>query len=71
MLINLDIKGLEVVTAAQLSGDRILSQELIDREDIHANNQVAFRLGEGEAGRLIAKILKFSDSLWGNRLFLQ
>lgn len=59
MLINCDVKGLEVVVAAQLSGDKVLSKEIIDGEDIHGNNQKAFNLGEGKQGRLIAKIFKF------------
>ena len=50
---------LEVVCAAQLSGDEVLCKEILDGEDIHGNNQVAFGLGEGKAGRLIAKIFKF------------
>jgi DNA polymerase I-like protein with 3'-5' exonuclease and polymerase domains len=52
-------KGLEVVVAAQLSGDKVLSKEIRDGEDIHGNNQRAFGLGEGKQGRLIAKIFKF------------
>lgn len=59
MLINCDVKGLEVVVAAQLSGDRVLGQEIIDKVDIHDTNRVAFGLGEGKAGRLVAKIFKF------------
>jgi DNA polymerase I-like protein with 3'-5' exonuclease and polymerase domains len=59
MLINCDVKGLEVVVAAQLSGDKTLSREILDGEDIHANNQSAFGLGEGKPGRLLAKIFKF------------
>jgi DNA polymerase-1 len=59
LLVNADVKGLEVVVAAQLSGDSTLRKEIIDKEDIHANNQAAFGLGEGKAGRLIAKIFKF------------
>jgi len=59
LLINCDVKGLEVVVAAQLSGDKVLSKEILDREDIHGNNQKAFNLGEGKQGRLIAKIFKF------------
>jgi len=55
MLCNADIKGLEVVCAAQLSRDRILSKEIIDGEDIHSNNQAAF----GLPSRLIAKVFKF------------
>lgn len=59
MLVNADVKGLEVVVAAQLSNDSVLRQEIIDKEDIHGNNQAAFGLGDGKAGRLIAKIFKF------------
>lgn len=59
MLVNVDVKGLEVVVAAELSGDKVLSQEIIDKVDIHGVNQVAFNLGEGKQGRLIAKIFKF------------
>jgi DNA polymerase I-like protein with 3'-5' exonuclease and polymerase domains len=58
-LVNADIKGLEVVVAAQLSGDKILCQEIIDKVDIHDANRVAFNLGEGKSGRLIAKVFKF------------
>jgi hypothetical protein len=59
MLINADVKGLEVVTAAQLSGDSVLRQEIIDKVDIHDANRQKFNLGEGKAGRLVAKIFKF------------
>ena len=59
MIVNCDIKGLEVVIAAQLSGDKVLCQEIINKEDIHGNNQTAFGLGDGKAGRLVAKVLKF------------
>jgi DNA polymerase-1 len=59
MLINCDVKGLEVVVAAELSGDKVLRKEIIDKVDIHDTNRVAFRLGEGKPGRLVAKIFKF------------
>ena len=59
MLVNADVKGLEVVVAAELSGDKTLRQEIIDKVDIHDGNRVAFNLGEGKPGRLIAKIFKF------------
>lgn len=73
MLVNADVKGLEVVVAAELSGDRILRQEILDGTDFHEANRSRFRLGgadayDGEtdaekaarkAGRLVAKILKF------------
>lgn len=59
MLINCDIRGLEVVVAAQLSGDKVLRQELLNGVDIHETNRDVFNLGEGKAGRLIAKIFTF------------
>lgn len=59
MIVNADIKGLEVVTAAQLSGDKTLCRELLEGVDIHETNRDVFHLGEGKAGRLIAKIFKF------------
>lgn len=73
MLVNCDVKGLEVVVAAELSGDKVLCQEIIDKVDFHEANRKMFNLGgndayEGEtqeekdarkAGRLVAKTLKF------------
>lgn len=73
MLVNADVKGLEVVVAAELSGDKVLCQEVIDKVDIHESNRDRFKLGGerfvvGESeeaakarkqGRLIAKIFKF------------
>lgn len=59
MLVNVDVKGLEVVVAAELSGDKILKQEIRDKVDIHETNRDRFKLGEGKQGRLIAKIFKF------------
>jgi DNA polymerase-1 len=58
-LVNADVKGLEVVVAAELSNDPILKQEIKDKVDIHEVNRDRFKLGEGKAGRLIAKIFKF------------
>lgn len=59
MLVNCDIKGLEVVVAADLSGDETLKQEIIDKVDIHDENRRTFGLGDGKPGRLVAKIFKF------------
>jgi DNA polymerase I-like protein with 3'-5' exonuclease and polymerase domains len=73
ILVNCDVKGLEVVVAAELSQDKILCQEVIDGVDIHESNRDRFGLGgqryrQGETdddararkqGRLIAKIFKF------------
>lgn len=55
MIVNADVKGLEVVCAAMLSGDKVLCQEIINDVDIHAENQKAFNL----PARVIAKIFKF------------
>jgi len=55
MLINCDVKGLEVVVAAELSGDEVLCKEIIDKVDVHGENQKAF----GLPTRLIAKTFKF------------
>ena len=55
MLVNVDVKSLEIVVAAQLSGDKVLQREIINGEDIHANNMAAFKL----PSRLIAKIFVF------------
>jgi DNA polymerase-1 len=59
LLVNCDVKGLEVVVAAELSKDKVLCQEVIDRVDIHEVNRDRFQLGSGKPGRLIAKIFKF------------
>jgi DNA polymerase I-like protein with 3'-5' exonuclease and polymerase domains len=55
MLVNADVKSLEVVVAAELSKDPVLCKEIVDREDIHENNRAAFKL----PSRLIAKTFKF------------
>jgi len=55
MLIDIDIKALEVVTAAVLSQDKILCQEIRDDIDIHEVNRLTFGLPD----RLIAKTFKF------------
>jgi DNA polymerase-1 len=47
------------VVAAELSGDKVLKQEILDKVDIHEVNRDKFSLGAGKAGRLIAKIFKF------------
>jgi len=45
-LVNADVKGLEVVVAAELSGDKVLKQEIIDKVDIHETNRDRFKLGK-------------------------
>ena len=55
MIVNADIKGLEVAVAAYLSQDKVLLKELWDKIDIHSINQERF----GLPTRLVAKTLKF------------
>lgn len=55
MLVNADVKGLEVVVAAELSGDKLLKQEIVNKEDTHQKNQDAFKLPT----RIVAKRFKF------------
>ena len=62
MIIQADVKSLEVVVAAWLSQDTVLINELKAGIDIHGENQKAFNLPE----RVIAKILKFRILYGGN-----
>lgn len=55
MLVNVDVKGLEIVCAAILSGDKTLREELVRGEDIHENNRRDFNLPT----RLVSKVFKF------------
>lgn len=66
MIIQADIKGLEVVVAAWLSKDKVLYKELNDGIDIHRANQIALGLPDGVEGRLVAKIFKFRTIYGGN-----
>lgn len=55
MLVNCDVKGLEVVVAAELSGDPTLKHEVRERLDFHQLNQDRF----GLPSRVVAKRFKF------------
>lgn len=55
MILQGDVKGLEIVTAAYLSQDEVMCQEIIDGVDIHGANQQRF----GLPTRLIAKTFGF------------
>jgi DNA polymerase I-like protein with 3'-5' exonuclease and polymerase domains len=58
MLINCDVKSLEVVVAAELSQDEILKNELRRKIDLHALNQERFKLPDRvTAKRFIFKLL--------------
>jgi len=55
MLINMDVKSLEVCVAADMAKDKIMIQEITERQDMHKNNQDAL----GLPSRLIAKVFIF------------
>jgi len=55
MLVNIDIRSLEIVCAAYLSQDPVLMDELASGKDLHEDNRVTF----GLPSRLIAKVLGF------------
>lgn len=55
MIIQADVKGLEVVAAAFLSQDEVMCHEILTGVDIHGENQKAFNL----PSRLIAKKFTF------------
>ena len=54
-IVNVDFKSLEVVTAAWLSQDPVMMDEIKSGKDMHEANRVAF----GLPSRLVAKVLKF------------
>lgn len=55
MICNVDFKSLEVVTAAWLSQDTVMMDEINAGVDMHEANRLAF----GLPTRGVAKILKF------------
>lgn len=55
MIVNMDVKSLEVCVAADLANDPVMIKEIVERQDMHKNNQDAF----GLPSRLIAKIFIF------------
>lgn len=65
MLIVADIKSLEVVTAAELSGDEVLREEVRNKVPFHDLNMARFKL----PNRTIAKIFMFKliygATAWG------
>ena len=55
MRVNIDVKALEWYVGTFLCQDAVAIQELLDQEDMHTKNQVAFNL----PSRLIAKLFLF------------
>ncbi|HET8687853.1 MAG TPA: hypothetical protein VFM18_14520, partial [Methanosarcina sp.] len=58
-VINVDVKSLEVYTVCDLSGDKVLREELLTPGyDMHTNNQNAFGLPDRvTAKRFIFKLI--------------
>lgn len=66
MLVNCDVTGLEVVVAAELSGDKVLGQEIItDAKAIHTNNQKAFNLPDRRDAKFFKFRLLYGTSAYG------
>jgi DNA polymerase-1 len=59
MLLNADVKSLELVTCADLSGEKLLANELARKFDIHADNQKRFGFPLTNEGRVRAKRFVF------------
>lgn len=66
MLLNVDFKSLEVVTAAYLSQDEVMCEEVRNGVDFHGLNQEKFNLPE----RVVAKVLMFRI-IYGGTQFAQ
>lgn len=65
MLINADVKSLEVFVAADRYKDDVLRNELLEKQDLHANNQQRFKLPDRvTAKRFIFKLL-YGASAYG------
>lgn len=62
MLIQADAAQLEWRTAVELSKDKVALEEILNKEDTHSKNQVAFEL----PSRLIAKIYLFRTIFRGS-----
>ena len=66
MLVKIDAAQLEWRVAVWLSNDQVGINEINNKDDIHANNQVAFGLPPGPAGRLISKSYLFRTIFRGS-----
>lgn len=56
-LINADVKSLEIFVAADLSDDKVLKDELVNRLDLHSLNEARFKLPDRvTAKRFIFKL---------------
>lgn len=69
MLVHADVKGLELVTAAYLSRDPVMSQEIVDQSnggpDIHATNMQVFRIKDRRDAKIFVFKLLYGGTAWG------
>ena len=65
MLVNCDIRSLEVCTCGYLSNDEILKQEIIEKTDFHALNQKRFNLPDRTTAKRFVFKLIYGAGAWG------
>ena len=65
MIINGDVSGLEVVVAAQLSGDEVLKQEVRNKVNFHLDNQTKFGLPDRVTAKRFIFKLFYGASAYG------
>jgi DNA polymerase-1 len=65
MLVNCDVKGLEVVVAAELSGDKVLCQEVRDGVDFHEENRRLLGFTERRDAKFFKFRLLYGTSAYG------
>ena len=65
MLVNCDVKSLEVCTCGYLSNDSVLKQEVRDKTDFHANNQKRFNLPDRVTAKRFVFKLIYGATAWG------
>ena len=65
MLVNADIKSLEVCTCGYLSNDEVLKQEVIEKTDFHALNQKRFNLPDRVTAKRFVFKLIYGAGAWG------
>ena len=65
MLVHVDIRGLEVVTAAYLSQDPVLCDEIRSGFDFHADNQTRFNLVDRTTAKRFVFQLLYGGTAFG------
>jgi DNA polymerase-1 len=65
MLVNCDVSGLEVVVAAELSGDPVLCQEVRDKVNFHEENRKLLGFNERRDAKFFKFRLLYGTSAYG------